>query len=66
MHEVQVPPRAQGVFFRRRSVVLNFEDDSVVNRKPAHCIGWKLGEQAVYLFVRGNGTTLLSSELQAG
>jgi hypothetical protein len=65
VHTVAVPPGAHPVFFRRRSVSLNPLDGNRELRPTVHCIGWKQGEQAVYLFVREDGSTLLSSDLQA-
>jgi len=64
-HIVQIPAGAQGVCFRRHKVMLNVGDDSVVKRAPIHCIGWKQEEQATYLFVLWDGSTLLSNDLQA-
>ncbi len=63
--KIAVPDGAEPVFFRRRRVVLNPEDDTVVNRSVVHCIGWKKDDDACYLFVFADGSTLLSSDLQA-
>jgi len=61
-----VPTGAQPVFFRRRRVSVNVVSEASEQRPTVHCIGWKRGEDAVYLFVFDDGTTLLSSDLQAG
>lgn len=65
-HSVQIPSGAQGVFFRRRRVMVNVESDSAMNDATTHCIGWKQGNQAIYLFIRGDGSSLLTTDLQAG
>lgn len=62
---IDVPDGAEPVFFRRRSVTFGPTDESAQHGTLAHCIGWTRGDEAVYLFVRDDGTTLLSSDLQA-
>lgn len=64
-HRVAVPDGATPVFFRRRTIELRLEDEQQTARPAIHCIGWKRDEQAVYLFVMADGSTLLSSDLQA-
>jgi hypothetical protein len=63
-HQMLIPIDASPVFFRRRSIELNPNVDMQIHR-TTHCIGWKYGEQAAYLFVLPNGSTLLTSDLQA-
>lgn len=65
VHSVTISGGAQAVFFRRKSLVLNLMDESAKQGQTIHCIGWKRGEEAAYLFVFANGTTLLTSDLQA-
>lgn len=64
-HGVDIPQGAIPVFFRRRSVEINPLAGENTPRPTTHCIGWKRGEQAVYLFVFDDGSTLLTSDLQA-
>lgn len=64
-HRVDVPAGATPIFFRRRSVEINPLQEETGNRTTTHCIGWKRGAQAVYLFVFDDGSTLLTNELQA-
>lgn len=64
-HFIDIPEGAEPVFFRRRSVALNLVDGSSSPVGTAHCIGWKRGEQAVYLFVTDQGDTILTDNLQA-
>src|SRR6266567_1449215 len=61
-HRVDIPDGATSVFFRRRSIELNPNTDEQQARPTTHCIGWKRGEQAVYLFVFDDGNTLRSEE----
>jgi hypothetical protein len=67
VHRVVVPQDAKPVFFRRRYVMINTsgQENSDTSGCLAHCIGWKRGEEAVYLFVFSDGSSLLSSDLQA-
>ena len=64
-HRVDLPRGATPVFFRRRSIELRLDDEQQIARPAIHCIGWKQGEQAIYLFVFEDGSTLLSTDLQA-
>ncbi len=63
-HVCAVPVDARPVFFRRRAISLNEEQETRI-WKTAHCIGWKRESDATYLFVFEDGSTLLSSEFQA-
>src|SRR5260221_258037 len=63
-HRVLIPQGATPVFFRRRQIALD-ADGNEQGRTTTHCIGWKQGEQAVYLFVFSDGTIMLSNDLQA-
>lgn len=66
-HVVEIPSGAQAVFFRRRRISVNVMKENSEPQATVHCIGWKRSEEdAVYLFVFANGTTLLSNDLQAG
>ena len=65
LHVVAIPGGAQAVFFRRRQVVVNFTENGHGPRGPVHCIGWKKDEEAVYLFIFEDGSTLLTDDLQA-
>lgn len=67
IHQVAIPDDAEPVFFRRRTLVVNVmnDDQRLAQDKTIHCIGWKQGDDGVYLFVMGDGSTLLSSDLQA-
>lgn len=64
-HRVFIPTGATPVFFRRRSLVLDPIQGTEQGRKTTHCIGWKQGENAIYLFVSEDGSTLLTDNLQA-
>lgn len=64
-HRVDVPPGATPIFFRRRSIEINLVQEASVPRPTVHCIGWKRGDEACYLFVFDDGSTLLTSDLQA-
>jgi hypothetical protein len=64
-HRVDIPCGAQSVFFRRRRLVINPMDGQENKLQPIHCIGWKHGDNAVYLFVLWDNTTLLTNDLQA-
>ena len=67
VHRIEMPPNAQPVFFRRRYVTINSGEQESTDPPQclAHCIGWKRGEESVYLFVLNNGSTLLTNDLQA-
>lgn len=65
MHMVEIPAGAEPVFFRRRQIEVNLHDGSETPKRSAHCIGWKCGEQSVYLFLLDNGCSLLTTNLQA-
>lgn len=65
IHRVLIPDGATPVFFRRRSVDVNPLGGEVQPRPTVHCIGWKQGEVAVYLFISSDGNTLLTDDLQA-
>jgi hypothetical protein len=62
-HYIEIPEGATPVFFRRRSIALQPSGGETL--PTAHCIGWKQGESAVYLFVFNDGSTLLTNDLQA-
>lgn len=64
-HRVDIPKGAQPVFFRRRSITVNPLQGAEQGRTTTHCIGWKRGDDASYLFIHEDGSTLLSSDLQA-
>ena len=65
-HVVQIPTGAVPVFFRRRTVTINLNNDGEATpEQTKHCIGWKRGEEAVYLFVFDDDSTVLSTDLQA-
>lgn len=64
-HHVNIPIGATPVFFRRRSIEVNLMQEQSTARPTVHCIGWKQGDTASYLFVFEDGSTLLSSDLQA-
>lgn len=61
---VVVPDSASPVFFRRRQIELNPNTDEE-KRGTVHCIGWQRETDAVYLFVFGDGSCLLTDDLQA-
>ena len=62
---VNIPEGATPVFFRRRSITLDPLSGQESNRTTIHCIGWKRGDEAVYLFIHEDGSTLLTDNLQA-
>lgn len=64
-HRVLIPDGAEPVFFRRRAIVLNLETEQETGRSTTHCIGWKKGDEACYLFIFEDGSTLLTSDLNA-
>lgn len=62
-HHVSIPDGATPVCFRRHHV--EFSTEATIYHPPIHCIGWKQAEQAVYLFVFHDQSTLLTDDLQA-
>lgn len=67
VHTVHIPQGAKPVFFRRRRIAINATDETGKPQAAVHCIGWKRSEEdAVYLFVFADGTTLLTNDLQGG
>ena len=64
-YRVDIPRGAQPVFFRRRSITLSPLAGEREPHPTVHCIGWKRGNEATYLFVLDDGSTLLTSDLQA-
>lgn len=58
--EEEVAASQQGIFTEAIFARIN-----AAPRTTVHCIGWKQGEQAEYLFVFADGSTLLSDDLQA-
>jgi hypothetical protein len=64
-HYVDIPQGATPVFFRRRSIEINPLQGESTPRPTTHCIGWKRGDEATYLFVFDDGSTLLTDNLQA-
>lgn len=63
-HYVDVPHGAEPIFFRRRIVGVN----SMTGKSDVatiHSIGWKQDENACYLFIFEDGSSLLSTDLQA-
>jgi hypothetical protein len=65
-HSVVVPEGASPVFFRRRQLLVNMSEGTQELMQTVHCIGWKQGvKSAAYLFVFEDGSTLLTSDLQA-
>src|SRR6266568_631595 len=64
-YRIPIPEGAEPVFFRRRTVIINPNDESMQQGKTRHCIGWKHGDEAVYLFVSDSGETFRTNDLQA-
>lgn len=64
-HVMRVPQDATPVFFRRRSIAINLMQEESSQRPTVHCIGWKRGNETVYLFISDDGSTLLTNDLQA-
>lgn len=62
---VKIPQGATPIFFRRRRIVINLAQETSASRPTVHCIGWKKADEAVYLFVFDDGSTLLTNDLQA-
>lgn len=65
VESMTIPDNAEPIFFRRRTIELRLDDEQATARPAIHCIGWKQDEQAVYLFVMPDGSTLLTDDLQA-
>jgi hypothetical protein len=65
LQRMDIPQDATPVFFRRRSVEINPLQGNARSRPTVHCIGWKRGDEATYLFVFDDGSTLLTDNLQA-
>jgi hypothetical protein len=65
VQSIDVPEGAEPVFFRRRSLTFGPTDESARKGTLAHCIGWKRNDEAVYLFVFDDGSTLRTPDLQA-
>ena len=64
-HQVDIPDGAQAVFFRRRMLAINPMNEQLQHASTIHCIGWKREDDGVYLFVKDDGSTLLTNDLQA-
>lgn len=64
-HRVDIPQGATPVFFRRHPLEINVMQGSGTLHPTTHCIGWKRGDEGVYLFVFDDGSTFLTNELQA-
>lgn len=64
-HVVTIPEGALPVFFRRGRVSFNFVENSTSHLPIVHCVGWKRGDDAVYLFVKEDEEILLTTDLQA-
>lgn len=64
-HKIMVPTGATPIFFRRRRIELNPLTEQEQGRTTVHCIGWKRDDEAVYLFIFDDGSTLLTNDLQA-
>ena len=63
---VALPEGATPVFFRRRRIDVNlFTDEQTAPLTIAHCIGWQKDEAGCFLFVFGDGSSLLSSDMHA-
>lgn len=60
---VLVPLGALPIFFRRGRTEIKFESGAA-EHTTIHCIGWKRDDQAVYLFVFADGSTLLTNDPQ--
>ena len=62
---VALPEGATSVFFRRRRVELNLETDEQQRSTVAHCIGWQREHDGCFLFVFGDGSHLLTTDMHA-
>lgn len=65
VQSIDVPEGTEPVFFRRRIVTFDPTGSNPQHDTLAHCIGWKRGDEAEYLFVFDDGRTLLTDDLQA-
>lgn len=66
VQSIDVPEGTEPVFFRRRCLVFGPTDEYTRQQGTlAHCIGWKRGDEATYLFVFDDGSIFRSSDLQA-
>lgn len=65
VQSMSIPEGAESVFFRRRFILFDPNTNEQTLRHTVHCIGWKRGEEASYLFVYNDGTTFLTDDLQA-
>lgn len=63
-HRVAIPEDANPVFFRRRTIEIDPNSDGS-KHTTVHCIGWKRDDEASYLFVFEDGSTLLTSDFRA-
>lgn len=64
-HHVVIPEDAEPVFFRRRWIMVDPNIDEYETGSVVHCIGWKKSDDACYLFVFDNGSTILTTDLNA-
>lgn len=64
-YRMPIPDDAEPIFFRRHTLSVNLSVEAPTHERTVHCIGWKRGDEAMYLFVRDDGSTLLTSDLQA-
>lgn len=65
-HVVAIPEDGTPLFFRRRTLSLDpMSDEDAKTQGTVHCIGWKRVDQAVYLFIWEDGSSLLTEDLQA-
>lgn len=60
---ILIPDGVTPIFFRRRSIAL--QPGMQTPLPTVHCIGWKREDDAVYLFIGEDGSTLLTDDLQA-
>jgi hypothetical protein len=64
-HVIQIKDKdTTPVFFRRRAIAVN-SDGTEGKRSTTHCIGWRRGDLASYLFVFEDSSTLLTDDLNA-
>ncbi len=61
-YRVDIPTGATPVFFRRKSITIAWEGEN--RHMTVHCIGWKRGEDATYLFIGESGLVLLTDNFQ--
>lgn len=67
-HCVTTPAGAEPVFFRRRSRIIAISAEGIEDERQGqtvHCIGWRKDDEASYLFIFPDGSTLLTNDLQA-